>query len=141
MGQKLGQRSLTHRVTWLKSAVSECRLQAAGGGGFHQIPFAELTATKFARDASFAQNQDPVTDGNQFGKFAGSQDDCQAVVTQCVNQSIDLGLGADIDPSRGIIEQQQFRPGSQRARDNTLLLIPSTEAGDGSGGAGGFNLE
>ena len=48
----------------------------------------------------------------------------------CVHQPIQLGLGADVDAARRIVEQQHLRLRQQPAADDRLLLIAAAEAGD-----------
>ena len=43
------------------------------------------------------------------------------------DQPVDLGLGADVDAARGLVEQQHAALAQQPAREHDLLLVAARE--------------
>ena len=74
--------------------------------------------------SAFAEYEDAVGDGEQFGKLAGGHDDRHALGRETSDQRVNLRLRADVDAARGFVEQQDFRVGQEPAREDALLLIP-----------------
>jgi hypothetical protein len=58
-----------------------------------------------------------------------------------INQFVDFIFGADIDPARGLIEDQNAWIEQQAARQNRLLLVAAAQAANRQFRRGGFDLQ
>ena len=56
------------------------------------------------------------------------QDDAGALRQQCTEQPVNLGLGADIDTDRRLVEDEQLGTVRQPFADDDLLLIAAGQA-------------
>ena len=54
----------------------------------------------------------------------------QALVGELADQRLNLGLGADVDAARRLVEDQQLRVGAEPARQQHLLLVAAGELAD-----------
>ena len=75
-------------------------------------------------------------DGQQLGQLARGHDDGPALGGQPADQSVDLGLGADVDAAGGLVEQEDLRLDQEPAGEDALLLVAAREAGDRDVAAG-----
>ncbi len=77
-------------------------------------------------DAPGIHNRDPVAQFGQHGEVVGDDQHRQAqFVGQTADQLQDLGLGHDVEGSRGFIGDHQVGTASQRHRDHRPLLHPA----------------
>src|SRR5690348_13648897 len=82
----------------------------------------------FGCGANFAQaaarhHANAVTDLEQFLKVGAYKQDRFAAGGKLADETVDNGLGADIDPARWLIEQQDVGVLVQHAGDSDLLLV------------------
>ena len=49
---------------------------------------------------------------------------------EAADDLVDLGLGADVDAVRRLVEEQHLGPGEERAGEERLLLVAARERGD-----------
>jgi len=109
------------------------------GGGFHDALFGEVGTGEFGGESAFAEDEDAIAEGHEFGEFAGSDYDAEALFAEFVNEGVDFGFGSDIDAARGVVEEEDVGLSEEPASDDSLLLVSAAEAGDGSVDAGGFD--
>ena len=64
-----------------------------------------------------------------------------AVLGEVGDELLDLGLGADVDAARRLVEDQQPRCGGQPAREQHLLLVAAGEVADERVGVGRPDVE
>jgi hypothetical protein len=114
---------------------------SAIGGEFHNPLFGEFPALEFASQAALTQDEDSITEGDEFGEFTGGDDDSQTGATEFVDDAVEFRLGSDIDAAGGVIEQQDAWLRSQPAGDDALLLVSAGKAGDARLQAGGFDSQ
>ena len=69
-------------------------------------------------------------------QLRGVEEDGCAGRGQVAQQDVDLGLGADVDPARGVEAQHRLDAAGDPARDRHLLLVPAGEAPHLAAGAG-----
>ena len=79
-------------------------------------------------EAAFAEDEDPVGDGQELGQLAGGHDDGHPVLDEAADQGVDLGLGADVDASGRLVEEEELGVDQEPAGDDALLLVAAREA-------------
>src|ERR1700730_18570538 len=85
--------------------------------------FIRLLALKDSRDAPLVHHHDAMAHAENLRHLRGDHQDSHALGDQTRNQLVDLGLGADVDPARWLIENQNLRTAEQPAAEQHLLLI------------------
>ena len=78
-------------------------------GQVHDVLLRHLVARDLAGDAPLAHDQHAVADADQFGQLGRDDDDADAVARQVAQDAVDLGLGADIDAARRLVEEDHLR--------------------------------
>ena len=78
---------------------------------------------------------------DQFLEFGRDHQHAQALVGEVAQQLEDLGLGADIDAARRLVDDQQARVHAQPARQQHLLLVAAGKLADRLFGRGAFDAE
>ena len=63
------------------------------------------------------------------GQIGRDQDDAGALRQERAEQAVDLGLGADIDADRRLVEDEQLGAMRQPFADDDLLLVAARQAG------------
>src|SRR5690606_40757927 len=92
-------------------------------------------------DVSGAHRVDAVAHAEQLGQFGRDHQDAFALIDQFVDQLIDLVLGADVDASGRLVEDEQFRPGEDPLAENDLLLVAAGEVSGELVHRGGLDAE
>ena len=88
-----------------------------------------------------AHHGDSVADADQFGHVAGDHEDRLAARGQFLDQPIDECLAANVDPSRGLIQQKHVHPMVKQACQRDLLLVAAGEVEDALTGAEAADVE
>jgi len=70
-----------------------------------------------------AEDQDAVCEFNEFVDLAGEDHDAHAFGTESVQNCVDLPLGPDVDPSGGVVKQQDLGVRGKPAGQQHLLLV------------------
>ncbi len=81
-------------------------------------------------DGAAVHDGDPVAHAEDLGQLGRDHQDRQALGGQLAHQSVDLGLGADVDALRRLVEDQQARARGQPPRQRDLLLVAAREVAD-----------
>ena len=92
--------------------------------------FAQLIALEAGRDAPFAHHQHPVGEPEDLRQLRRDHDDPATFRGQRLDQVVDLGLGADVDAARRLVEEQDLRARHDPAADDRLLLVAAAEVAD-----------
>ena len=77
-----------------------------------------------------AQHDHPVRIGDDLVELGGDHEQRKTVIAQFADQADDLGMGADIDAARRLVEHQQSRRGREPARQQHFLLVAAGEQPD-----------
>ena len=104
--------------------------------GVHDGFLGGLGARDLGGEPAFAEDDDPVRDGQQLGQLARGHDDGAALRGQPADQLVDLGLGADVDAASRLVEQEHLGLDQEPAGEDALLLVAAGEAGDRNVAAG-----
>ena len=96
----------------------------------HQNFLRRVVAGDLAGDAALAHRDDPVRDRENFRQFGRDDDDGDAGLRHLDQEIVDLDLGADVDAARRLVDDQDFRPQREPARQHDLLLIAAGEVAD-----------
>ena len=81
-----------------------------------------------------AEDQDAVREVHELVDLAGEDHDAHAFGAEPVQDCVDLPLGPDVNPSGGVIEQQDLGVGGKPAGQQHLLLVAAGQGGDGVAG-------
>ena len=86
-----------------------------------------------------------VTMRSQIARISGSSDEMTMTAMPdfaiSIKQIVHLDLGADVDAARRLVDDQDFRPQREPAREHHLLLIAAGEVADGLIGARHADVE
>ena len=80
-------------------------------------------------DPPVTHHQDSGGQVDEFRQLARDQQDRRSVPCQPIDQTVDLGLGADVHAPRWFIHEEDGAVGGHPPGNDQLLLIPSGEAG------------
>jgi len=100
-----------------------------------------LVAFQLADEFSLAHDQDARGEIQQFGKLGGDEHDGDALAGEVVDESVDRGLGADVDAASRFIDDQELGVSAEPFGQGDLLLITAAEASDGGFQRRGFDVE
>ncbi len=95
--------------------------------GQHQRLLIESIARELRDQPSGAQNEDPVRHRDHLGCVVADQDDGHALRREMRDDAMDLGLGADIDAARRLVQDQHARRGDQPLGQQHLLLVATRQ--------------
>ncbi len=100
-----------------------------------------LGAAELGHEAALAHDQDAVAHAQHLGQLAGDHEDAQALLGQLAHEPVDLGLGADVDAARGLVDDEQPGLAGQPLAHDDLLLVAAGELVDDLLAAGGDDVE
>src|SRR3954451_7986698 len=83
-------------------------------------------------DMSRAHHDDAVADADDLGQVGRNDENRGARLREIVDDRIDLGLGADIDTARRLVEDQDFRADREQPRQQYFLLVAAGEPAGGN---------
>ena len=86
-------------------------------------------------DLAVAHHQHLVRQADRLLQRVGDQQDRHALRREIADQFVDLFLGADIEPARRMVEDQDARARRHPARQHHLLLVAAAELAAGDVGA------
>src|SRR5450830_184163 len=84
----------------------------------------------FGHQLAFAHDQHPIAGADDFRQLAGNHHDAHAGLRQLIDDTVDLGFGADVHAARGFVEDQHVRLDLQQPRQQDLLLIAAGQRTD-----------
>ena len=90
----------------------------------------DVGAGEFADEGAVAQHRDAIADGDEFLKLRGGDEHGEALGGEAADQRHDLGMGADVDAARRLVQDEHARVGDQRPRQHRLLLVAARELAD-----------
>jgi hypothetical protein len=92
-------------------------------GHFDDRGLADGLALELAHALPFAQDHDPLGDERQFLDVGRNHDDADALLRQPPQGIVDFLARADVDPARGLVENEKPGLAIEPARNERLLLI------------------
>src|SRR5215207_4023769 len=113
-----GRRTCSHRpygstraitlYSWTsrRPDVPTSRLVIPVRHGVHHGVLAHLGVVEFGYRPPFAQDDDPVRTLGNLLQLRGDHQHTESVIGELVDQTLDLGFGADVDTTRRFVEQQ-----------------------------------
>src|SRR5260221_1550275 len=96
----------------------------------HDVLLRQLRPRQMPGDASLSHHIGAVADMADFDLFGRDHQRRRAFGDQPVDQGEDLGLGADVDAARRLVENEQFGAGREPFSDHDLLLIAAGQQAD-----------
>src|SRR5919106_1827501 len=90
---------------------------------------------------ALAHDQHAVAHGQHLGQIRGDEHDGHARASELIDDPVDVGLGAHVDPPGRLVEDQYGRPGVEPLGEHRLLLVAPREQPDGLREAGGADAE
>ena len=103
------------------------------------LAIVERGARRFAGDLAVRHHEDAIGRGQQLGELGGDHEYRLAARGEIAHQRDDLGLGADVDAARRLIEDEDVRLGVEPFADDDLLLIAARERADSGIPRGGLD--
>ena len=91
--------------------------------------------------APVAQHEDPIGAFDDLLELRGNHQHAEALVGEFLDERLDLGLGADVDAARRLVEDEQLGVGAQPARQQHLLLVAAGQLADLLLGARGLDRQ
>ena len=95
---------------------------------------AQLLALEDCRRCALRASPAP---GRRAARISGSSDETTMIArpsaASALDQVVDLGLGADVDAARRLVEEQDPRAGHDPAADDRLLLVAAAEVARSAG--------
>ena len=73
--------------------------------------------------APVAQHEHAVRALDDLLELGGDHQHAQALIGEFADERLNLGLGADVDAARRLVEDQELRIGAEPSRQQDLLLI------------------
>ena len=113
-------RDLVEAVHWIAPSALGRRLRH---GVLQDRRLVDVGPRQFGGDPASRHDEHAVGEPDQFRHLRRDQDDTDAACRQLVDQPVDLGLGADVDAARRLVEDEQHRLPGQPARQHDLLLV------------------
>ena len=98
----------------------------AGRGGDDRL-LGGVGVRELRDEAAFAHDEDAVGEAQDLGKLGGDHQDRDALAGELVEQPVDLGLRADVDPARRLVDDEQRGAAAQPLREHDLLLVAARE--------------
>ena len=92
--------------------------------------FGEVLALKGRGDPPLAHDQDAVGHAQDLRQLGRDDDHRATLGGEAFDQGVDLGLGADIDAARRLVEQEDAGTRRDPAADDRLLLVAAAELAD-----------
>ena len=83
-----------------------------------------------ADDAAVGEDQQPVGDGQDLLELGGGDDDGGALLGEPDERGEHLGLGADVDPAGGLVDEEDVGPVAGPLGQQQLLLVAAGEIDD-----------
>ena len=114
---------------------------AAFGGGVHDVLRGGLGARDVGGDAALTDDEHAVGHAEDLGELGADHQDGEALTGEVGEQAVHLGLGADVDAARGLVDDQQLGLGGQPLGDDHLLLVAAAHRGRGHVEGAGLDLE
>jgi hypothetical protein len=75
-----------------------------------------------------AHHEDAVAKPDQLRQFGRDDDDADTLLGQVAQDAVDLGLGADVDAPRRLVEEDHLRIDREQLGERHLLLIAARQA-------------
>src|SRR5688500_165420 len=99
-------------------------------GGGHDRLRRGRGAVELRGGPALAQDQHALAHAQQLGQVRGDEHHPQPARRQLRDELVDLRLGPDVDPARGLVEEEHARLGHQPLGEHDLLLVPTRELVD-----------
>ena len=114
-----------------------CARSTSPGGGHD--PLLGDAGAELGGDLALGHDDDAVGDREALADLGGGVDDGEAAPGAFGEEAEDLGLGADVDAARGLVEEEDRGVGRQHLADDDLLLVAAGERADQRAAARGLD--
>jgi hypothetical protein len=91
----------------------------------------ERITGELAADLALAHDDDPVAEHGQFLDIRRDDHGADASIREITDRLMDLLPCADVDTTRGLVEEEHLDAGGEPAGDERLLLVAAGEPADG----------
>ena len=82
---------------------------------------------ELAGDTALEEHDHAIGHAEHLGQLARDHEDRDALVGEIGEQAVHLGLGADVDAARRLVDDQQRRPAGEPLGQHDLLLVAARE--------------
>ena len=96
----------------------------------HDRRLADLRLGQLGHRPAVAQHEDAVGALDHLLELGGDHQHAEPLIGELADQRLDLGLGADVDAARRLVEDQELRVHAQPAGEQHLLLIAAGQLAD-----------
>ena len=100
-----------------------------------------MSPSPIGDDAAVAQHDDAVAEAQHLLELGRDEEHRHAVLGEVDDELLDLGLGADVDAARRLVEDEQPGRGGEPAREQHLLLVAAREVAHERVGVAGTDVE
>ena len=107
----------------------------------HDHVLVDVAAGELADDDAVAQDDEPIRALHDLLEVGADEDDGQTLAGEVAHERLDLGLGADVDAARRVVEDEEPRGGGQHAGQEHLLLVAARELGELLVGSRGLDAQ
>ena len=87
-----------------------------------------MRAVELGDEPPLAHDEHAVAHAEHFRQFARDHQDGDARAGELAHQAVDLGLGADVDAARRLVEDEELRIVGEPLAEHDLLLVAAGEA-------------
>src|SRR3954469_14643997 len=107
-----------------------CRCRRLAGGEADDALLVGLRARHLAGQPALVHDEHAVGHAEHLGQLARDHQHREPLAGELAHQPVDLGLRADLDATRGLVDDQHLRPGGQPLPENHLLLVAARQCAD-----------
>lgn len=100
------------------------------GHTLHQVFLGKSILLNIVGDDTVGHRVNAVTDTDELGQLGGNHDDGLACIGKLIDDFVDLILGADVDASGRLIEDEDVRLRDNPLGEQHFLLVTTGEGGD-----------
>ena len=99
----------------------------SGDGVTKQLELGRLLAGDLGDQLALAHHEDAAAEADQLGQLRGDDEHATPGLGELGDELVDLRLRADVDPARGLVEEQHPAVAHQPAREDHLLLVAARQ--------------
>ena len=101
-----------------------------GTAALHDRFLRRLGARDIGGEPALRHHEDAVAEREELGQLGGDQEDGAALRGELADHLVELGLDADVDAARRLVEDEDRGIGEQPAGEDRLLLVAARELAD-----------
>src|SRR5271166_2153967 len=127
--------------TSVATAAAPCKLRPLLRGELHDRHLIGVLAVDDAGHAPLVHDENAVAHAENLRQLRGNHQDRDALRGEFGDELVDLGLSADVDAARRLVEDEDAWACQQPAGDKHLLLVAAGEVDDGLLKVGGAHAQ